>query len=166
MLRELTLADALIVCGDMRPEDAACVRSATGREPGEWFAVDRWQTYGPAWTLLQDGQPWAIGGLALRNAWSGVLWLICRPGMRSQSWRKALRQTRTVIANAMAPGNPERRRRIEAHVLHGWGGATGFAQRLGLTLEGVMQQAGAQGESIEVWAATGPTKGAACRVDT
>ena len=166
MLRELSLADALIVCSDMRPEDAACVRAATGRDPGEWFAVERWQSHGPAWSLLQDGEPWAIGGLFLRNGWTGVLWLICRPGMRAQSWRKALRQTRTVIARALDVSNPEQRHRIEAHVLQGWAGASGFAGRLGLALEGVMQQAGAQGESIEVWAATGPTKGATCRVDT
>ena len=155
-MRELSLADALIVCSDMRPEDAACVRAATGREPGEWFAAERWQAYGPAWALSQDGEPWAIGGLHLRNGWTGVLWMVARPGMRPQSWRKALRQTRTVIGSAMDAGNPERRRRVEAHVLSGWTEAAEFARRLGLTLEGVMRQAGARGESIEVWATAGP----------
>lgn len=161
MLRELTLADALAVCSDMRPEDAQCVRAFSGREPGDWFAADRWQAYGPAWTLLQDGQPWAIGGLALRTQWSGLLWMVARPGLSGQSWRKALRATRTVIANAMDPDNPQRRHRIEAQVLQGWRGASEFASRLGLTLEGVMRQAGAQGESFEVWATTGPVKGGA-----
>lgn len=161
MLRELTLADALAVCSDMRPEDAQCVRAFAGREPGDWFAADRWQAYGPAWTLLQDGQPWAIGGLTLRTPWTGLLWMVARPGLSQQSWRKALRATRTVVGNAMRLDNPQHRHRIEAQVLQGWRGASEFASRLGLTLEGVMRQAGAQGESFEVWAATGPVKGEA-----
>lgn len=161
MLRELSLADALAVCADMRPEDAQCVRAVAGRDPGEWFAAERWQAYGPAWVLEQNGQPWAIGGLALRNAWAGTLWLVVRPGLSGQSWRKAIRHARTLVASALAPDNPQRRHRIEAHVLHGWGGASDFAARLGLRLEGVMHQAGAQGESIEVWAITGPVKGSA-----
>lgn len=161
MLRELTLADALTVCADMRPEDVQCVLAFSGREPGEWFAADRWQTYGPAWTLLQDGEPWAIGGVSLRTAWSGVLWMVARPGLTGQSWRKALRATRTVIASAMRPGNPQYRHRIEAQVLQGWAGASEFARRLGLTFEGVARQMGAQGESFEIWAVTGPVKGRA-----
>jgi hypothetical protein len=158
-MRDLSLPDALAVCGDMRPEDAACVRAVCGREPGEWFAVDRWQTSGPAWCLMQDGQPWVIGGLSLPTEWHGVLWLVARPGMKPATWRKALRLARNIIANALSVSNPLRRHRIEAHVLHGWAGASAFAQRMGLSLEGVRRQAGAQGESIEIWAITGPVKG-------
>jgi len=150
-LRDLTLADALTVCQDMRPEDAACVRAVAGADPGDWFAVDRWRAEGAAWTLLQDGQPWAIGGLSTGQRWVGALWMVARPGLTAQSWRKTLRATRTVAAEALRAGQVHR---IEAHVLHGWTGASAFAQRLGLTLEGIRRQAGAQGESIEVWAKT------------
>lgn len=149
-LRDLTLADALAVVADMRPMDAGCVRAACGREPGEWFAVDRWQTHGAGWTLLQDGQPWAIGGLALPQPWMGVLWLVARPGMSGASWRKAIRATRTVLASAPRAGV----HRVEAHVLHGWAGASGFAEALGMELEGIRRCVGARGESIEVWAQT------------
>ena len=159
MLRDLTLADAVAVVSAMRPEDAACVRAMAGAEPGDWFAVDRWKSTGPAWALLQDGQPWAIGGLNLPNDWTGVLWLVARPGMRPHTWRKAVRATRTVLGNALDPENPLRRHRVEAHVLQGWAGASEFARRLGLQLEGVRRQAGAQGESIEVWAAVAAAKG-------
>lgn len=159
MLRDLTLADALAVCADMRDEDAQCVRAVCGRESGEWFAVDRWQTAGPAWTLVQDGQPWAIGGLSLPNGWTGVLWMVARPGLSAQSWRKALRATRTVIGRALADDNPMRRHRIEAHVLRGWSGASRFAQHLGLELEAVRRNAGARGESVEVWVVLGDPKG-------
>ena len=111
-LRDLTLADALAVVGDMRPMDAECVRAACGQEPGEWFAVDRWRAHGAGWTIVEGGQATAIGGLSLPQPWLGVLWL----------------------------------------VLHGWAGASMFAQRLGLQLEGIRHGAGARGESIEVWA--------------
>ena len=158
MLRDLTLADALQVVVDMRAEDAACVRAACGCEPGEWFAVDRWQSSGPAWALEQGGHVVAIGGLNLPNDWTGVLWMVARPGMSAASWRKALRVARTVIANALALENSLRRHRVEAHVLHGWTGASSFARRLGLQLEGIKRAAGSGGESIEVWAATARPK--------
>lgn len=158
MLRELTLADALAVCADMRPMDAACVRAVCAREPGEWFAADRWQSTGPGWTLLQDGEPVAIGGVNLPNAWTGVVWMVARPSMRLETWRKGIRHTRTVMRNALQMDNEQRRHRLEAHVLHGWREASAFAQHLGLTLEGIRRQAGAQGESIEVWAATSRPK--------
>lgn len=149
-LRDLTLADALAVVGDMRPMDAECVRAACGREPGEWFAVDRWQAHGAGWTLLQDGRPWAIGGLSLPQPWLGVLWLVARPGMSGASWRKAIRATRTVLASAPRAGV----HRVEASVLNAWPEAALFASTLGLRCEGVRLNAGARGESIEMWART------------
>ena len=156
MIRDMTLADALIVCAGMRQEDAACMRAVRNEEPGDWCAVDRWQSHGPAWALYQDGEPWAIGGLTLLTGWSAVMWFIAREGMREQSWRHVLRQTRTVIERASAHDNPERRHRIEAHVLHGWAGATKLVRHLGFRFEGIRHQAGANGESFEVWAHLSP----------
>lgn len=149
MIRDLTLLDACIVCSDMRAEDAACVRAATGREPGEWFAVDRWQSNGPAWTYMQDGMPWAIGGLTLVNDWAGVLWFVARPRLRS--WRVVVRHAHDLVRSAVHPDNPQRRRRVEAHVLHGWRGASALVQHLGLSFEGLRLGAGAGGESFELW---------------
>ena len=157
-LRDLTLADALEVCADMRPEDAACVRAVSGSEPGEWFAVDRWRTDGPAWTLLQGGQPWAIGGLSWQSRWCGVLWMVARPGLSGQSWRKLIRTARTVIAVSSTPGE-QYRHRIEAHVLAGWGGAERFAAGLGLELEGTRRAAGCRGEDVQTWVRIGPVRG-------
>lgn len=159
MLRDLTLADALMVVGDMRPEDAACVRAVCGCEPGEWFAAERFSSSGPAWALLQGGEPVAIGGLNMPNDWTGVLWMVARPSISAASWRKALRATRTVLGNALAMDNTMRRHRVEAHVLSGWASAAAFAGRLGLEFEGVRRAAGAGGESIEIWAATSLPKG-------
>lgn len=158
MIRDLTLADALTVCSDMRQEDASCVRAVMGEEPGEWYAVDRFQTRGPAWALLQDGQPWAIGGMTTRG-WSGLLWMVARPGLTGQSWRKVLRLARTMLSVASDPVSPQYLHRIEAHVLGGWGGAERFAGRLGrLRFEGTRRAAGSRGEDVHIWAWTGPVK--------
>lgn len=159
MIRDLTLADALVVCADMRPEDAACVRAVVGAEPGEWFAVDRWRVEGPAWTVVQDGQPWAIGGLSLPNAWTGVLWLVARPGLSGQSWRKLIRVARKVLSCACDQRHPHYRHRIEAHVLAGWRGAERFAAGLGLVLESTRRQAGSGGEDLQTWVRLGPVRG-------
>lgn len=157
MIRDLTLADALVVCADMRLEDAACIRAVTGQEPGEWFAVDRWRTEGPAWTLLQDGQPWVIGGLSCANGWSGVLWLVARPGLSGESWRKLIRIARKVLSVTSTPGD-QYRHRIEAHVLAGWSGAERFAQGLGLQFEGTRRAAGRRGEDVQTWVRIGPVR--------
>lgn len=151
-LREMTLQDALIVCADMRPEDRDCVRAMCGCEPGEWFAVDRWKTDGPAWVLEQDGQPWCIGGLSFSNAWSGVLWLVARPGMRAQTWRKVMRAARMVL-EVMDPAHPLHRHRVEALVLESWQGAQALADRLGLVLEGTRRAMGSNRESVQMRAA-------------
>jgi len=151
-MREMSLQDAITVCADMRPEDRACVVALCGSEPGEWFAVDRWATDGPAWTIEQDGQPWAIGGLTFINAWTGVLWLVCRPGMWMQTWRKVIRAARMVLA-VLDPAHPMHRHRVEALVLESWRGAQALADRLGLVLEGTRRAMGSNRESVQMRAA-------------
>lgn len=154
MLVDMTLAHCVEVVANMREEDAHCVRAVMGMEPGEWFAVDRWQASGPAWTVLQDGRPQAIGGLALPNAWTGVMWLVAKPDTNGSSWRKLLRAGRTVIASAMDPDSPVHRRRVEAYVLGCWSGAQNFARHLGMRHEHTRFGAGAGGEDLQGWVAT------------
>lgn len=159
MIRPLSLAGALIVTSDMRPEDAACVRALSGRDPGEWFAIDRYRAPGLALEVLQDGKPWAMTGIELPSAWTAVIWLVARPGLSRHSWRKLIRQGRTVLANAADPACPEYRHRIEAHVLEGWHAAAQFAAALGFVHEGTRRQAGAGGENLQTWVRLGPVKG-------
>ncbi len=151
-MRDMTLQDALIVVADMRPEDRACVRAMCGCEPGEWLAVDRWKTDGPAWTVDQDGRPWAIGGMVFINDWTGLLWMMARPGMRAQTWRKVIRLARMVMT-VLEPSHPLHRHRVEALVLDGWTGAQALADRLGLVLEGTRQAMGSNRESVQMRAA-------------
>lgn len=159
MIHELTLDDALTVVRDMRERDRRCVEAMLGKVDDEVFAVDRWQTSGPAWSLHQDGVPVAIYGLQLPNAWTAVAWLLCRPRMSGTSWRKLVRHCRTVAGNVMAPGTAAFHHRVEAYVMADWREAAAFAHRLGFEFEGTRRAAGKGGEDVQMWAMVWPGKG-------
>lgn len=155
----MTLADALQVVQRMRPEDRHCVRAMLGDIEDEAFAVNRWQTNGPAWAVCDEsGAPVVIGGLTLHTDWLAVAWLLAVPGLSPQTWRKVVRLGRTVLGNAADPAHPQYRHRIEAHVLACWPEAARFAPRFGFQLEGARRGAGAGGEDIQMWAITGPAR--------
>ncbi len=158
MIEPLTLAGALLIAHDMREQDAACVRAIAGSEPGDWFALERFQTHGVALELVQDGQPVAMAGLSMPNTWTGVLWMVARPSLRLQSWRKLVRSARTVLERVSDPEHPEYRHRIEAHVLADWPQAQRFVQALGFVLEHVRRGAGSRGEDLQVWVRVGRPK--------
>jgi len=157
---ELSLAHALDVVAAMRPLDRMCVQALLGDISDEAFAVNRWQSYGPAWALVDDsGQALAIGGVSLPNDWTGVMWLVLRDGLPLETWRKLIRHTRTVIGNALDPANSSHRHRLEAHVLESWGDAKKLVQALGFEFEGTRLAAGRDGQHIQQWAIVGPVKG-------
>lgn len=149
----LTLYDALAVSNRMRAIDRAGVLALLGPCTPEQFAISRFQSSGAAWCLRIDGEPCAIGGVELVNAWTAVSWIAAVEGMSHQSWRKLIRHARTVMRNVLNPSTPEHRPRIEAYVLDGWEFASEFAQRMGLHYEGTRWRAGSQGENIQMWAA-------------
>lgn len=160
MIERLSLAGALIVCNDMRPRDADCVRAVCGREPGEWFAVDRWQAHGVGFEVLQDGKPWAIFGISLPTAWTALVWLVARPMAKRETWRKGMRVAASLLSQVADPGNPEYRHRIEAHVLEGWEEAARFIERLGFRHEHTRERVGRNGENVQVWVRLGPVRSA------
>lgn len=141
-LRTLTLADALHVASRLRQADFDCLQSATSLVTAESFALNRWQTDGAAWTLV-DGEPVAIGGLAMAVPWIGVAWMASTDAMTPASWKKLVRHSRTVFANA-AKTIP----RIEAYVIDSWPEAMKYAQCCGFVLEGVRHRAGREGQDI------------------
>lgn len=145
---KLSLADALTVVGNMREEDRYAMRAALGPVSDEVFAANRWQTEGPAWSMARDGDPIAIFGLSMGNAWSAVAWLVATPAMSPESWKKLMRHCRTVLGNARATGL----HRIEAQVLDGWPEADRFARRLGFEFEGTRRAAGRGGQDAHVFA--------------
>ena len=129
----------------MRREDRECLEAVTGVCDPDLFALNRWQTEGAAWALV-DGEPVAIGGLSQAVPGIGRLWLITTDAMTPQSWKKLIRHTRTVLANAstVIP-------RIEAEVLGTWSAAERFIRRLDFELEGVRRRAGRDGRDILVF---------------
>lgn len=141
-LRTLNLADALHVAAHMRQSDADCLQAATTIDSAEAFALNRWQTDGPAWTLADD-QPIAMGGISMMVPWIGVAWMASTDRMTTASWKKLVRHSRTVFRNA-AKTIP----RIEAYVISTWPEAMKYAQRCGFVLEGVRHRAGRNGEDI------------------
>jgi hypothetical protein len=137
----------------MRQRDRECVAELLGDIDDEDFAIDRYRCYGPAWALVDDaGMPWAIAGLALINGWTGVFWLVVAEGLPLQSWRKLVRQARTILQNGLDPANEHGRHRIEAHVLASWPEAQALVEQLGMRNEGTRRAATRSGRDLQVWA--------------
>ncbi len=146
MVRDMTLADALVVSLAMRKTDWDCIRAVTEITTREEFAVNRWHTTGAAYTLLLDGRPVAIAGVSQAVPWIGRFWMIATDEMTMQTWKKLLRGTRTVLKNA-AKVMP----RLEAEVLSTWTEAQDFAERVGFMPESVRCRAGRNGEDILIF---------------
>lgn len=143
MLRDLTLADALAVTSRMRQVDADCLHAVSDGVTPETFGLSLWQATGAAWTLLDDGEPVAIGGLKLPVPWTGVVWFVCTDRMRPVMWKKLIRHGRKVLSNAS-----KRLRRVECHVLGTWAEAELFARKMGFEVESVRRNAGRDGQDV------------------
>ena len=145
-LRALSLADAVAVTTRMRQVDADCLHAVTDGMDAEQFAINLHQTTGAAWTVMDDGDPVAIGGVKLPVPWCGLVWFVCTDRMRPLSWKKLIRHGRIVVSNAS-----KRLRRVECHVLSTWAEAITFAERIGFELEGVRRGAGRDGQDILIY---------------
>lgn len=155
----MALAHVMHVARIMRPLDIAGIRAFLGDIEPDELAVDRWSTNGPAWSVIDSGVPVAVGGLTFTSEWSAVAWFIASQSMRSQSWRKAVAHTRTVLAKAADPSFEHYKHRIEANVLADRPEAQRYAKHLGFVYEGTRRAAGRHGEDMQVWAIVGPVKG-------
>lgn len=155
----LTLADALSVASEMRQRDRECIQALLGPCSDETFAVNRWQSNGPAWSLYQGGRPVAVGGVTLQSAWSCVFWMYATNDISRESWRKLIRHTRTVLSNVTRPTHEHYRHRVEAYTLPDWTEAGELARRFGFVHEGVRRGYGSGGEDMNVWSIVGPPKG-------
>lgn len=132
----------------MRPSDRAGVRAMLGDIPDDVFAINRWQTEGPAWHIEQEGEPVAIFGIQLQHQAAGTAWLVCTE--RMQSFKKLLRHCRTVRENAFSQAGM---RRIDALVLADWHQAAGYAAKCGMEYEGLRRCVGVNGETFQQFAA-------------
>lgn len=151
MIRDLTLEAALHVCRRMRPGDRAGVQALLGDIQDDVFAVNRWQTNGPAWFIEQDGEPAAIFGIELHHQAAGTAWLLCTPEMHS--FKKLLRYCRTVRDNAFSHAGM---RRIDALVLADWPQAAAYAAKCGMEYEGLRRCVGVNGETFQQFAVVKP----------
>lgn len=139
----MTLADALRVTSSMRAADTACLHAVGFTTNPEELALYHWKGSDAAWSVVQDGDPVAIGGLRLANEWTGVVWMVGTDRMSPCSWKKLIRHGRIVLGNAS-----RRLRRVESYVLSTWEEACVFAHRAGFRVEGVRYGAGRDGQDI------------------
>lgn len=139
--RTLTLVDAVYVASNMRQVDRDCVECVTTITSPEFFALNRWQTDGAAWSM--GDVPICMGGISMAVPWIGTVWLVCTDAMSTDSWKKLLRWGRRILANAA-----QTFARLECHVLSTWGEAERFARRMGFVLEGTRKRAGRDGQDI------------------
>ena len=144
MFRTLCLADAVFVVNNMRARDRDCLHAVCELTP-DLFALNRWQTDGPAWTLSEH-EPVAIGGVCMPVPWIGRFWMVATDGMTQQAWKKLIRHARTVLRNASKTV-----RRLEAEVLSTWPEAQRFVARLGFELECSRAGAGRDGQDILIY---------------
>jgi hypothetical protein len=152
MHRTLTLDDALFVVRRMRVEDRRCLQAVLPDATDDSFAIDRFNTDGPAWTMCNaDCVPVAIAGIAFQTRWSGTIWMVATDGIDRYSFGKLIRLARTVLGQITDPSHPAYKQRIEANVLAGWTGASRFIRHLGFEYEGTRRSAGVGGEDIEMW---------------
>ena len=75
-LARLTGADALHVALNMREIDAREVFATRWSDSAWDFAIDCARLPGTSWTALLDGEPVAIGGIALHQPGVGQAWMV------------------------------------------------------------------------------------------
>lgn len=157
-LEALTLPGALVVARTMRPLDVDVLSALLAPDFNrDAFAVNRWQTDGAAWQLVDDAGPLVIAGLEFKSAWTGCFWMAAHARFDAapptgEAWRAVIRNTRAVVANALNPDGKYARQRVEAHVLSTWLAARRLVRSLGFVHEGTCRKAGSGGEDIEIWA--------------
>jgi hypothetical protein len=152
-MRSLNLTAAVSVAANMRELDWECLRAVTEITSPEVFGLNRWQTDGAAWALVNDfGEPIAMGGLSQVVPWCATAWMVATDSMDTASWKKLVRHSRTVFRNA-AKTIP----RIEAQILGTWTEAEKFATHLNFEFEGVRRRAGRDGQDILTFVYQGQT---------
>jgi hypothetical protein len=143
---QLSLAASVHIVQNMREQDRECLSLLTDGLTNESFAVNRWQTPGAAWHLMQDGEPVCMGGIAQQVPWVGVAWMVTSERITPDSWKKLIRFSRKVFTNAHKDIQ-----RIEAYVLGGWTQAERYAKSLGFTLESIKEGAARDGQAVKVY---------------
>lgn len=144
MFETLTLDAAIYIARNMRPENRDSMLQGLPDMSPEAFAINRWQTDGAAWALFQDGTPVAMGGIAMTLPWLGVAWFVVAEGITRDSWKKMLRFSRTVFANARKTIP-----RIEAQCVDGWAMAEKYAKSVGFQYEFTRERAARDGRGIK-----------------
>lgn len=151
-IRPLTLANALLVAHEMRPESHRDVASTAGELAPDVIAMNRLCAPGTAWSFHCpiSALPFAVAGLEEERPGVLTWWMISTRKVEKHALTIA-RFGRNAVSSLLATGECHR---IQAFVLADWPQACKLMEVIGLHREGVMRSAGIRQEDIAVFAAT------------
>jgi RimJ/RimL family protein N-acetyltransferase len=150
-VRVLTLAAAVYVANDLRPESRRDVQAMAGEITAAELAINRFQAPGLAWSFHDaQGLPYACAGLESERPGIAAWWLMTTAATQKHGLTLA-RFGRNAVRNLFAAGELHR---IHAFVLADWPGACRLAESIGLRREATMRACGIRREDIAIFAAT------------
>lgn len=123
----------LYVARHMRKESRNDMHQLTWFQSVEAFALDRAGAAGPKWAITHGGLPVAVGGITLGLPGVATAWILATDDIVLVGG-DLLRISRSLVARIMAC---PQLCRLQATVRTSWKDAMHFAERAGLTLEGV-----------------------------
>ena len=109
-------------------------------------AAERWESVGPAFTLMIDDVPEACGGIAMIDDTFGECWvLIPRSVHGIIVYRAILRGLNFLIAR-------HNFRRVQAFIVEGFEKGFRLVKKLGFVFEGRLEKFGPNGETLHLYA--------------
>jgi RimJ/RimL family protein N-acetyltransferase len=140
--------DLLEVARSLRGRDRVGIQ-ATGREPGEAWAIECLASGARVYTLLEAGYPIACAGFSPERPGVLGVWLVAVREFDRRYARMLVREGRRLLAAHL---RNEAVHRLETTCLASWGSAARFLEALGWRAEGLHRRAGANGEDFISWA--------------
>ena len=140
--------DVLMVARNMRERDRIGVL-ASGRTPGEPWALERLTQSVSIYALLEDGEPIACAGFNLERPGVLGVWFVAARELERRLAFCIVRNGRRLL---LAHLDKMAVHRLETTCLASWRGAARFLDVLGWRREGFHRKAGANGEDLISWA--------------
>ncbi len=149
LYRNPVLADFLLVCGQMPPDEREQYEAFSGEpyDPEKVAAVYSLRA-GPSWVLVADSHPIVIAGFDMIRPGVWQDWMFSTPAAWDKYWRTVTKTCRKVM-DAMLRSEAHRLQCVSlASRVH----AHRWYKPIGLRLEGTLQGYGVNGEDALMFA--------------
>lgn len=153
-LRAVTLADLVMLCRDMRPDEVEQAQAFMDLEPfdPDAFAAMLYLRSGPRFTVQDDeGRPIVAGGYTSTDEGQMDAWMVGTMAGWAKHWRVITKASRWMADNLLAMGV----RRLQVWSLASRVDTGLWYERLGFVCEGVRKAAGRQGQDVAMYARVG-----------